>query len=164
MKLNNLNFHPLPWMTSSHLQTIVSSFLHSGLPPPSKKWLIDLGHNDYLSCEVSIPIAWKQSDQTVVLVHGMGGSHSSGYMIRMSRKLYLKGNKVVRINLRGCGSGKGLSKLLYHGGTSGDVLKVIQSLKETAPFSEIVLIGFSLGVERVGDSAAVYETLRGVNY
>ena len=43
------------------------------------------------------------------------------------------------------GSGKGLSKLPYNAGTSRDVLKVLEFLKEAAPASEIVLIGFSLG-------------------
>lgn len=66
-------------------------------------------------------------------------------MIRMARKLTQRGYKVIRINLRGCGSGKGLSKLPYCAGNSQDILHVVQSLKKEAPESEITLIGFSLG-------------------
>jgi predicted alpha/beta-fold hydrolase len=145
MKIHKLNFQPFPGIASTHLQTIITSLLSPGNPPPSKQWLVDLGNDDCLSCEVSIPPHWKQSDQTVVLIHGMGGSHASGYMVRMAKKLYFKGSKVVRINLRGCGSGKGHSKLLYHAGTSNDILQVLQCLKKIAPISEVVLIGFSLG-------------------
>lgn len=66
-------------------------------------------------------------------------------MIRLSRKFYQRGDKVVRINLRGCGSGAGLSKLPSGAGNSQDVLKVLQQLKEMAPESSIYLMGFSLG-------------------
>lgn len=145
MRTKKLNFHPLAGLASNHLQVIISSFLPPGAPPHSKSWLVDLEDGNRLSCEVSTPSHWKENDRTVVMVHGMGGSHSSNYMIRISRKLHHRGDKVVRINLRGCGSGKGLSKLPYNAGTSADVLKVLQSLKKAAPLSEISLIGFSLG-------------------
>ena len=144
-QINMLNFQPMPGLVSSHLQMILSSQLPPGAAPPSKNQLIQLEKGDRLSCEVSTPNQWKKEEQTVVLIHGMGGSHSSSYMIRISRKAYARGNKVVRINLRGCGSGKGLSKLPYHAGTSHDILKVLQVLKEEAGDSEIILIGFSLG-------------------
>lgn len=79
------------------------------------------------------------------MIHGLGGNHNSSYMIRMARKFYQKGYKVVRINLRGCGSSEGLSKLPCGAGNSKDVLKVLQTLKENTPRSDIFLIGFSLG-------------------
>jgi uncharacterized protein len=145
MKISRLHFQPLYAMASKHLQMIISSKLSAGKAPLSQSRLIDLNEGDMLSCEVSIPENWKETDQTVVLVHGLGGSHTSNYMIRLARKLYLKGNKVVRVNLRGCGSGSGLSKLPYHAGTSKDLLKVLEFFKAENSASEIVVIGFSLG-------------------
>jgi len=145
MHFNRLNFKPLTGTSSSHLQTIISALLPPGISPPSENQIVDLGSNEFLSCEVSTPATWKESDQTAVLVHGMGGSHASNYMVRMAQKLYLRGQKVIRVNLRGCGSGKELSKLLYHAGTSQDILKILFDLKQKFPASEIALIGFSLG-------------------
>lgn len=142
---NELNFRPLPGLTSNHLQMVVASLLPPGKAPPSERWLVPIGGGDQLSCEVSTPSQWRSSDPTVVLIHGLGGSYSSRYMIRMARKLYLTGRKVVRVNLRGCGSGRGLSKLLYHAGNSKDLLIVLQSLRNMNPISEIKVIGFSLG-------------------
>ncbi|MBS0626579.1 MAG: alpha/beta fold hydrolase [Verrucomicrobia bacterium] len=124
---------------------IISSLLPNRVFPPSESSLIYLGGGDFLSCEVSIPLNWKEEDPTVILVHGMGGSHLSGYMVRMAYKIYLRGKKVVRVNLRGCGSGMGLSKLPYSAGTSDDVLRVLQVFKKKSPKSEITVIGFSLG-------------------
>lgn len=163
MKINKLNFKPLLGLSSCHLQMIASSYLPRGKAPPSERCLIELEEGDCLSCEISTPLQWKTVDQTVVLVHGMGGCHTSSYMIRLSRKLYFKGIRVVRVNLRGCGSGKGFSKLPYHAGTSFDVLKVLQFLKTREPLSEIVLIGFSLGgniaLKLAGELGAIAKNL-----
>ncbi len=145
MEINKLDFRPFPGLASCHLQTILSAYLPRGKEPPSQRSLVALAQGDFLSCEISCSPKWKATDQTVVLVHGMGGSHASSYMVRLSRKFYLGGKKVVRVNLRGCGSGKGLSHLPYNAGNSTDVLMVLQHLKRDAPDSEIVLIGFSLG-------------------
>lgn len=144
-KIKTLNFKPLFGLSSKHLQMIIAAFIPKGKAPTSQPWLIDIGEGDKLSCEVSIPCNWKESNKTIVLIHGLGGSHNSSYMVRMARKLHKKGDKVVRINLRGCGSGKGLSKRPYSAGNSQDILKVLQALKEENPHSEIFVIGFSLG-------------------
>lgn len=140
-----IKFKPFFGLASNHLQMIISAFMPSGKSPPSIQQLFEIGNGDRLSCEISIPQNWTEKQKTVALIHGLGGSHESRYMIRMTRKLYEKGNKVVRINLRGSGSGKGLSKLPYNAGNSQDVLKVLEELKKMHPLSEITLIGFSLG-------------------
>lgn len=144
-KIRKLNFEPLPGLSSGHLQTILHVYCPKGKPPPSKNLLVELDKTNQLSCEISTPLSWKEHHKTIALVHGLGGSHDSNYMIRLSRKFYQNGEKVIRINLRGCGSGKGLSHLPYNAGTSADILKVIQHLKKNSPASEIILIGFSLG-------------------
>jgi uncharacterized protein len=145
MRIQNLHFKPFLGLSSRHLQMIISTIVPSGKAPPSQQWLIDIGNEDKLSCEVSVPPNWRKSDKTILLIHGLGGSHASRYMVRMARKLYNRGNKVVRVNLRGCGSGKGLSKLLYNAGNSQDLLKIFLLLNEEFPDSAVTLIGFSLG-------------------
>jgi hypothetical protein len=47
--------------------------------------------------------------------------------------------------MRGCGSGRGLSKHIYHSGRSEDLFEVLKALKTEHPESPIVLVGFSLG-------------------
>lgn len=140
-----LHFQPFWGLSSKHLQMIVAVFFPQKKSFTSTQHLIDIGNGDQLSCEVSIPTDWMQDHNTTVLIHGLGGSHSSGYMVRIAHKFYKKGHKVVRINLRNCGSGKGLSKLPYNAGNSEDVFKVLQALKKDAPNSNISVIGFSLG-------------------
>lgn len=132
-----LNFQPLPFMRSSHIQTIVSAFRSPGEAVASFSYTITLNDGDSLVCLVSTPTKYTK---TAVLVHGLGGSHNSPYMIRMAQNLYQKGIQVVRVNLRGCGLGAGLCKLPYNAATSSDILHV---LKKFGP--ETVLVGFSLG-------------------
>lgn len=145
MKLKALNFKPLFGCSSKHLQTTLPLYLDPGLPPPSEQRVVNLDEGDSLVCEVSTPATWQETGKTVLLVHGLGGSHTSVYMIRLARKLFLKGHKVVRINLRGAGSGKGRSIRPYCGGSSQDLFKVLQSFQNEFPFSDRYVIGFSLG-------------------
>lgn len=140
-----LDFKPFRGFSSKHLQTILPSLKFREKPPESFQWIIGMGDDDYLSCEVSQPKNWKPCDRTILLLHGLGGSHSGQYMIRIARKIFDKGMKVVRVNLRGCGSGKGLSKLPYHAGCSQDIFKVLQKCKQENPDSKLTVIGFSLG-------------------
>lgn len=145
MKINQLNFSPFPGLSSGHVQTFLTVFRNPGVAPPSKSWIVFLEGGDCLSCEVSVPQGWKHSGRTIVLVHGLSGSDSSNYMIRLSRKFYLQGDKVVRVNLRGCGSGKGLSRLPYHAGNSDDILQVLKQINKETPGTEVTVMGFSLG-------------------
>lgn len=143
--VEHLIFKPLPGLSSPHAQTILASFSRPGTTPPSSPLLIPLSDGDAMFCQVSLPKSWLETQKTVVMIHGLGGSCESNYMIRVARKLYESGYKVVRVNLRGCGPGKTLARLPYHGGSSGDVFSVIQNLKEQTPLSPLILLGFSLG-------------------
>lgn len=144
--IQNLSFRPFPGLRSPHLQTILGCYSRAGTPPPSSSLIVSLKDGDNLHCETSTPPLWHSSHKTIVMVHGLGGSaNTSGYMIRLSRKLFQAGMRVVRVNLRGCGAGNLLARRPYHAGTSDDILHVIKALKLRTPDSPIVLLGFSLG-------------------
>jgi uncharacterized protein len=144
-----LPFDPFPMMRGSHKQTIMGSILHWQRNPRSKRHLVDLPDGDKIAIEMTTPKSWKEDELTVVMVHGLCGSHKSPYLVRMARKLYKRGIRCVRINLRGCGSGKGHAKHIYHSGRSEDIYAVLKYLKNATPQSEMILIGFSLGANIV---------------
>ncbi len=143
--INHLLFRPLPGCASPHLQTILANLIAPGKAPPSMPLFIPLKDSDTLCCEVSTPSSWHMTQKTVMMIHGLAGNHTSAYMVRISRKLYHDGYRVIRINLRGCGSGQHLARFTYHGGISDDILRVIQALKQETPLSPLILLGFSLG-------------------
>lgn len=139
------HFTPFPFLSSFHLQMMAATCGLIGLEPESSEIRIDIGKGDLLSCQVSTPPNITQNTPTIVLIHGLGGSYQSPYMIRISRKFLKAGFRAVRVNLRGCGSGKGLSSLPYHSGNSQDIKIVLEELKKHFPDSPLHLIGFSLG-------------------
>ena len=63
----------------------------------------------------------------------------------MARKLFKRGSRAVRMNLRGCGSGAGLARQVYHSGRSEDLLAVLTGLRAETPDSPTSVLGFSLG-------------------
>jgi len=132
-------FKPHFGLSSPHLQTIIGAFRRGGKPAPSETRHVPLADGDHIACEWSIP---SNFNKIVILVHGLGGSSRSRYMVRLSRKLYKRGFMAVRMNLRGS---YGPARLPYHGGRSDDLLAVIQSLKKEFIDKEICVVGFSLG-------------------
>ena len=144
-----LPFEPFSLITDPHQQTIVSSLLNYLPEPPSVGMRVRLPDGDQLNVEVTTPEGWKPTDLTVLLVHGLCGSHRSPNLVRMANRLAPKGVRCVRYNMRGCGSGKGLARQIYHSGRSEDICEVLKALKKGHPASPIVLVGFSLGAHLV---------------
>ena len=146
LKVEKLPFRPARGLGSPHLQTILPTLFSKGeKAAPSTSFFIQLKDGDGLYCKISTPPGWKGHEKTVLLLHGLGGSDTSGYIVRMSRKFYQAGYCSVRVNLRGAGEGIRFATRPYHAGTSHDILEVVQALKRQNPESPLVLIGFSLG-------------------
>ncbi len=77
----------------------------------------------------------------VVVVHGMGGSHGSAYVLRMVAALRRAGLAVLALSLRGAdGSGADF----YHAGLVEDVAAALRS-PDLAAAERIAVVGFSLG-------------------
>jgi hypothetical protein len=142
-------FDPFPFLQDPHQQTIVNSFLHLFFEPGSISKRVRLPDGDTLSLEVTTPPEWTPENPTVLLVHGLCGSHKSPNVVRMAKRLHELQIRSVRFNMRGCGSGKGLAKHIYHSGRSEDIFFAIQALLQEHPLSSITLVGFSLGANIV---------------
>ncbi|MBM3202023.1 MAG: alpha/beta fold hydrolase, partial [Chlamydiae bacterium] len=140
---NFIDFDPL--VKSSFIQTVFGSSF--GIDPyfPSKTHLVTLPDQDKIALEISCPKSWQDGQPIVLMLHGMCGSHKSLYLKRTGKRLYQKGFQVIRMNFRGCGSGLGLAKNIYHCGCSPDVDVVMRHIKLLFPKSKIILIGVSMG-------------------
>lgn len=137
-----------PWriLKSPLLQTILGSKLNWHKPLKSFTKFVPLADQDRLALEISTPDKWLPEQPTVIMLHGLGGHHNSSYLVRLAHKILKLGHiRVIRANFRGCGSGRGHARGLYHSGRSEDVLTVIETLKTETPQSVFYLVGFSLG-------------------
>lgn len=144
--LRPADFRPLPLLGNPHLQTILGRFWPQRRESfPSVHSLVEVPDGDALAVVVSTPAQWRCGDRTAVMVHGLCGCHGSPYMSRIAGKLFDRDVRVVRVNLRGCGSGVGLARRPYHSGQSDDIRCVLRWLAARGPASPVTLIGFSLG-------------------
>lgn len=140
---NFLRFNPL--IKNSFFQTVVGSSFGFETHLHSKTHLVTLPDRDQIALEISRPIDWQDDGRTILMLHGLCGSHNSKYLKRMGKRFFHMGFQVVRMNFRGCGSGRGLAKGIYHGGCSPDVEVVLRHLKNLFPSTKVSLIGVSLG-------------------
>jgi len=138
-------FRPFPFLGRPHLQTILASQLHLPFGPPSRVEHVVVPGGDRVALEVSTPDGWRPDGPTALLVHGLCGSSRSPYLVRLARRLHRRGIRSVRMNLRGCGPGRGLAREPYHSGRSEDLHAVLTHLLAGAPGSGIAVAGFSLG-------------------
>ena len=139
-------FIPFPGLAGPHLQTIAARlWTWPKVRLPSTYAEVDVGDGDRVSVLESIPDGWQSGVPGAVLVHGLGGCARSPYIARVGKRLVGLGVRVVRMNLRGAGSGFGSSRSYYHSGKTADLRAVVARLARRASGSPIALVGFSLG-------------------
>jgi predicted alpha/beta-fold hydrolase len=140
------------WLKSPHLQTLGAA---APLFAPPKS------HADRHTEHLRIPIddvhklharAWwadlspeRASRPCVVIVHGIGGSSQSAYVLRAAVAFHRAGYHVVRLDLRGAGESVPDAPSLYHAGLSSDLALVAAHLARYPHVSGVVLCGFSGG-------------------
>jgi predicted alpha/beta-fold hydrolase len=154
-----LEFRPLPFLGNPHVQTVLGTFWRgTALPFTATVRLAPLPDGDRLALHDSVPAGWRPGGRIAVLVHGLGGSHGSRYMERLTGLLLPHGVRVVRLDLRGVGRGEALARRTYHGGCSDDVRAAAAEIHRWSPSSALVLIGMSLGgnivLKLAGEAAA----------
>lgn len=134
-----------PLFRNRHLATIAANF-----------WPRDFSHDPYpeeaelIATEPDVRVlAYRQQPKCVpvahaILVHGLEGSHASGYMISLAHALLQAGLAVTRLNMRSCGGSEAHCRTLYHAGLTSDLAAVVRLIHQTTALP-IFLVGFSLG-------------------
>lgn len=139
-------FEPHPLLRDGHVQTVLGRYVPGPVARlPSVYRELEVSHGDRLSVVDSRPVSWVDGDPAVILIHGLAGCARSPYVVRVAARLYRAGYRVVRMNLRGAGSGFGAARQIYHAGRTEDLRAVCSWLARRTPGSPIGLIGFSLG-------------------
>lgn len=83
----------------------------------------------------------EREDTLVILVHGLGGSASSFYMLDAARECAERGWSTLRLSLRGVDSD---TQDIYHAGLTHDLHQVIAD-PQLARWAKIIVVGYSLG-------------------
>jgi predicted alpha/beta-fold hydrolase len=139
-------FSPWFWLRNPHVQTILAVVgKGSAFPHTTIRRRVRLADGDQLVLHDTAPPSWRSGNPIAVLVHGLGGCHRSGGIVRLARLLFGRGIRVIRLDLRGTGAGFALARGCYHAGCSPDVRSALAVVHRLAPMSPIWLAGISLG-------------------
>lgn len=143
-------FRPHPLIRNSHAQTIVAAYWSGHkLNYSARQHFVVFDDGDQIVLHDDCPQNWKAGDRAVVMVHGLGGSHRSSYLVRIAHKLNLLGIRTFRVDLRGCGAGSNLAKRPFHAGCSEDVAQAVETVSALCLGSPITLNGYSMGANIV---------------
>ena len=130
--------HGHRWTLEPHLRTL----LRPPEMPGSSRVRVEF--DDPLRGRIGVTgrlAADASSSELLVVVHGLGGSASSGYMARTVAAARRAGIGCVRMNMRGADrSGDDV----YHGGLGDDIGRLLTA-PELAGYRTIYLVGYSLG-------------------
>jgi len=139
------HFRPARGLWGAHLQTIWGTLFPGRVRiDGTMERRLRLDDGDLIVMHDNCPPMWQRGDHTVLLLHGLCGSHQSGYMVRLTNRLISQGVRVFRMDHRGCGAGALLAKNPYHAGRTEDVAAAVQMVERLCPGSPISLAGFSL--------------------
>jgi predicted alpha/beta-fold hydrolase len=139
-------FRPLPLLGNPHVQTILGNLL-TGVPRTLRvaKRVVPLPDGDRVVIHETPPRAAHPREPIALFVHGLGGSHRSAYMVRMTNRLGALGWRVIRMDLRCAGAGLRLARRFYNAACSADVRSVVEHLAAAFPQAPLAVLGFSLG-------------------
>ncbi len=139
-------FRPPWYLRSGHIQTMLGPFAIPRRDLPSTRRIevpLPRGGHTYLY-ETCPEIARQRSD-AILLIHGLGGSHSSPYLTRIAGLLADAGHRAIRVDLPGCGPSADISDMPAHAGCSPEVRGILEWGHGNLGIDRWKIAGFSLG-------------------
>lgn len=158
-------FVPRRGLRNPHLQTIVGNFLRRDWHLPAPGHLLtpvddpDAVAAGYAPTQLLSlchwqPAAVRRERLTVLLLHGLEGSASSGYVLGNASRAWAAGCNVVRLNMRSCGGSDALAPTIYHSGRCRDVAAVVDAVVGAHDLERVAVVGYSMGANLVLNYAA----------
>ena len=143
MPLIKSNYKPSFIFRNGHFSTIYSSKLRKNLSLLQKRERLTLKDGDFLDLDWSYPE--KPSKKAAIILHGLEGNAQRTYVSGAGHHLQKTGWDIAAMNFRGCSGEDNLAYQSYHSGKTEDLEEVILHILEKDRYTEIVLVGFSLG-------------------
>jgi hypothetical protein len=127
------------FLQNGHVQTILPVVWPRAVSAAFERERLELADGDFLDLD------WLRSGKTrlAIISHGLEGSSEGGYIIGMAEAMRCTGWDVLAWNFRGCSGETNRLLRSYHSGESADLRSVVEHAAKQ--YSEMVLIGFSLG-------------------
>jgi len=137
----DLDYRPGLFLRFTHFNTIGTALFRSVPQFSSVRHRLELSDNDFMDLDCH----QNGSQNVVILIHGLEGDANRPYMRGMAMAFHKIGFDSIRVNLRGCSGESNRLLKSYHSGSTDDLQSVIDYVLETKSYSQIILVGFSLG-------------------
>ncbi|MCH9661342.1 MAG: alpha/beta fold hydrolase [Bacteroidetes bacterium] len=128
---------------NGHFSTIYSAKLRQGPKLLQERERIILADDDFIDLDWSYSPS--PTRKVAILLHGLEGNAQRIYMRGHARKLIENGWDVCAINYRGCSGEDNMSYTSYNAGKTDDLQTVISTILHKDFYTDISLVGFSLG-------------------
>jgi uncharacterized protein len=129
------------WLRNPHLQSMWCELFRKKVPLSLTEEEFELGCGDFLELQW----VYGSDKNTVIVLHGLGGSIRSSYIRGMVDALNKRNFNVVAFHFRGCSKKPNRNPQAFHAGQTSDLKEFIESLKNRYPEHRIFVVGFSLG-------------------
>jgi hypothetical protein len=138
-------FRPPTWLAGGHRQTVAAYWLRRLLRwrLPCEDLVVEAGQGVRLLLRATWQPGPREEHPALLIVHGLGGSDASSYVVSTGALAFARGFHVVRMNMRGSGDGEALCPLLGNAGLDTDLLAATSAVCQLVP--RVAIVGFSLG-------------------
>ena len=137
------SYNPPFFFKSGHFSTIYSALFRNFPRVEQERERVILSDGDFLD------IDWSHSatsqNKVAILLHGLEGNAQRSYIQGMAYHLLQENWDVAAVNFRGCSDEVNRSYMSYNAGRTNDLEEIIDNILEMDRYSELVIIGFSLG-------------------
>lgn len=146
-------FSPRRYLRSGHLQTVLTTLHRPKVQLPAPLCAaIPLGHRGGMYAYRNDPPAnfvgtgaATRDRPAVVMLHGLGSSHSGTYMTGVADRLLRRGWTTIRLDMPGAGPSMRITDLPPSAASSPYVLTALDWVASNWGIQRFVLLGFSLG-------------------
>lgn len=135
------SYRPPPFLNNGHLQTLFPTLFRRVRGIAYRRERITTPDKDFVDLD------WAEGGarRVAVLAHGLEGNSKRHYVLGMVKALRKHGWDAVVWNARGCSGEPNRMLRFTHSGATEDLESVLAHITITNRYSEIALIGFSLG-------------------
>lgn len=127
--------------SNPHVQTVYPTLFRRVTGVTYSRKRINTADEDFVDLDISSVAA----ERIAIVLHGLEGDSGRGYMLGMVKALNRGGWDAAALNFRGCSGESNRQVRFYHSGDTGDLRAVISQISAEKKYSEIALVGFSLG-------------------
>ena len=143
MPLVSSNYRPPFLLRNGHFATIYAGLVRKVEGVIQDREHLELPDGDFLDLDWSK--APRSTHRVAILLHGLEGDAQRHYITGSAKKLNENGYDACAVNFRGCSGRPNRLYRSYHSGATEDLMIIISHILKIGQYTEIYLLGFSLG-------------------